>query len=172
MKTPRLTHPVSGALALAIVGCALALAACGSSSNKPTSSSTGSSAATTSTTSPTTPTTPTTTATAGGANVVSASREGVTATLHAHTHHPVVERAWPISFLVTRSGRPAHASVMYEYLFDGQVVAHRSHYSFDGSFADVFRWPASAVGYSLTFRAVIVAGGVTLDLDYPVQVVR
>jgi hypothetical protein len=107
-----------------------------------------------------------------GPDVVSVSADGVTATLHAHTHHPVVERAWPIAFQVTRGGRRANASVMYEYLFDGQVVARRSHYTFDGSFADVFHWPASAVGYPLTFRAVIVADGVTLNLDYPVQVVR
>jgi hypothetical protein len=28
------------------------------------------------------------------------------------------------------------------------------------------------VGYPLTFRALILAGGQTLNLDYPVQVVR
>jgi hypothetical protein len=36
--------------------------------------------------------------------------------------------------------------------------------------ANVFRWPASAVGYPLTFRAVVTAAGVALDLDYPVEV--
>jgi hypothetical protein len=60
--------------------------------------------------------------------------------------------------------------VSYEYLFGGQVVAHRSHYTFTGHFSDIFRWPSSAVGYPLTFRAVIVAGGQTVNLDYPVQV--
>ncbi|HUN78570.1 MAG TPA: hypothetical protein VMU32_06610 [Solirubrobacteraceae bacterium] len=88
------------------------------------------------------------------------------------SHHPVVERPWPISFTVSSHGRPAHASVNYEYLFGGQVVAHRSHYVFTGHFADVFKWPASAVGYPLTFRAVIVSGHVKLNLDYAVQVVR
>ena len=58
----------------------------------------------------------------------------------------------------------------YEYLFDGQVVARRSHYTFTGHFSDVFMWPSSAVGYPLTFRAVIVSEGATIDLDYPVQV--
>jgi hypothetical protein len=52
------------------------------------------------------------------------------------------------------------------------VVAHRSHYRFTGSFHDTFEWPASAVGYPLTFRAVIKSDGATLNLDYPVQVVR
>ena len=58
----------------------------------------------------------------------------------------------------------------YEYLFGGQVVAHRSHYTFTGHFSDIFKWPSSAVGYPLTFRAVIVSDGATINLDYPVQV--
>ncbi len=94
----------------------------------------------------------------------------VTATLYAGTYHPKVNRAWPIRFTVTSAGRPAKASVSYEYLFGGQVVAHRSHYTFTGHFSDIFRWPSSAVGYPLTFRAVIVSEGATVNLDYPVQV--
>jgi hypothetical protein len=79
---------------------------------------------------------------------------------------------WPIHITVTASGSPAKASVIYEYLFGGQVVAHRSHYTFTGHFADTLNWPASAVGYQLTFRAVVVSGAVTVNLDYPVQVSR
>jgi hypothetical protein len=92
--------------------------------------------------------------------------------MHATSHHPHVGARWPISFAVAGNGRPAQAEVAYEYLFGGQVVAHRSHYRFTGSFHDVFQWPASAVGYPLTFRAVITSGGATLNLDYPVQVQR
>lgn len=69
-----------------------------------------------------------------------------------------------------KAGRPLQAKVSYEYLFAGNVVAKRSNYTFTGHFKDLFRWPASAVGYPLTFRAVIRAGGQTLLLDYPVQV--
>ncbi len=108
---------------------------------------------------------------AGAATTVTGSSGGVTATLRAGTHHPRVQRPWPIHFTVSSGGRPARASVSYEYLLGSQVVAHRSHYTFTGHFSDVSRWPAAAVGYELTFRAVIVADGVTLDLDYPVQVV-
>lgn len=104
--------------------------------------------------------------------MVSAAAGGVTASLHASTHRPRVNVGWPISFTVTRAGRPLRARVSYEYLFAGNVVAKRSHYHFTGRFSDVFRWPASAVGYPLTFRAVIAAGGQTLLLDYPVQVAR
>ena len=66
----------------------------------------------------------------------------------------------------------AYDLVGCEYLFAGQVVARRSHHTFIGHFSDVSVWPSSAVGYPLTFRAVVVSGGVTIDLDYPVQVTR
>ena len=94
------------------------------------------------------------------------------ARMHATTHHPHVGSHWPVTFLVTSAGKPTSAKVEYEYLLAGQVVAHRSHYAFKGSFHDIFTWPSSAVGYPLTFRAVITAGAITLNLDYPVQVVR
>jgi hypothetical protein len=153
----------------------LLLAGCGSSS-KAKSTQTSSAAASQQTTAsvstsprpssqPSIPGTPTV------AGLVTASSDGVTATLHAGTHHPKVNQAWPIRFTVSRAGRPTRASVSYEYLFGGQVVAHRSHYTFTGHFSDVFRWPSSAVGYPLTFRAVIVSEGATIDLDYPVQVI-
>lgn len=101
-----------------------------------------------------------------------AAAQGLSATMHASTHHPRVNRPWPVSFMVTRAGRPAQAHVRYEYLFAGQVVARRSDYAFSGRFHDRFLWPSSALGYPLTFRAVIASGGTTLDLDYAVQVVR
>ena len=96
----------------------------------------------------------------------------MSATLHGSTHAPKVEQPWPVHFTVTRGGHAVRASVSYEYLFGGQVVARRSHYTFDGHFSDVFKWPASAVGYPLTFRAVIVSEGATINLEYPVQVSR
>jgi hypothetical protein len=156
----------------------LLVAGCGSSSkgnsakssagSKSTQSSTGETSQQTiapaSTPSTSTPSTP------AAADIVTTSSGGVTATLHAGTHHPKVDGPWPIRFTVTRAGHAAKAGVSYEYLFGGQVVAHRSHYTFTGHFSDIFRWPSSAVGYPLTFRAVIVSEGATIDLDYPVQV--
>ncbi len=103
-------------------------------------------------------------------DTVTGTSQGVTATLHAANHHPKVGLLWPIEFTATRAGHAARASVSYEYLFAGQVVARRSHYTFTGHFSDKFEWPASAVGYPLTLRAVIVAEGVTINLDFPVQV--
>ena len=153
---------------LALSAAALLMCGCGSSS-KP--STTGASATRATQTTPAPAQTTTTATSSATANVVSASVGGVSATLHAATHHPKVQVPWPIHFTVTHDGAPAHASVSYEYLFAGQVVARRSHYTFTGEFSDTFHWPSSAVGYPLTFRAVIASAGVTIDLDYPVQVV-
>ncbi len=159
-------------LTAAAAAAAFLLAGCGSSSTSPTTQSTGTTGAvSTAATSTTAPAQPTTAAASSGAHSVSASSGGVTATQQATTHQPKVEAPWPIHFTVTRGATPVSASVSYEYLLAGQVVARRSHYTFKGHFSDVFKWPSSAVGYPLTFRAVIVSAGVSIDLDYPVQVV-
>jgi hypothetical protein len=172
---------MSNRAALLPVGLAVAallLAGCGKSSTATsTGSSTGQPANTTSSASTTQPSTASKSATATitvapatpGALVVSGSMGGVTATLHASTHTPTVDRPWPLHFTVIHGGALVKATVEYEYLFGGQVVAHRSHYTFTGHFSDVFRWPSTAVGYPLTFRAVITSEGATINLDYPVQ---
>ncbi len=163
-------HRSCGSVALVVmVAACLVTAGCGHSS---TQSSTGSSSAS----SPSQATSAGSTAqtsvqsTSAAGDTVTASSQGVTATLHAASHHPKVGRPWPIRFTVTRAGAAARASVSYEYLYGGQVVARRSHYTFTGHFSDNFEWPASAVGYPLTLRAVIVSNGVTINLDFPVQV--
>ncbi len=147
---------------------ALLIAGCGSSSTSRT-------AATMPTVAATTQPAQSTVATAeGNARIVSGSAGEVKATLRAGTHTPKVNAPWPISFTVTSAGVPAAAAaVSYEYMFGGAVVARRSHYSFKGGhFSDVFRFPASAVGYPLTFRAVVTSGGATVNLDYPVKVAQ
>lgn len=111
------------------------------------------------------------TATASGsATTVTANAVSVTVTMHGSTHEPRVGPLWPDSFEVTSAGRPATASLEYEFLLAGQVVAHRSHYTFTGHFHDTIEWPAAAVGYPLTLRAVIRARGTLLNIDYPVKV--
>jgi hypothetical protein len=147
----------------------LLLTSCGhSSSTKSIQPSTGKSAPKTSASRSTSQRSAQSTPSASG--TVTGSSGGVTASLHAVTHHPTVGRPWPIHFTVTRGGRPVKASVSYEYLYGGQVVARRSHYTFTGRFSDIFVWPAAAIGYPLTLRAVIVSEGVTINLDYSVQV--
>jgi hypothetical protein len=92
--------------------------------------------------------------------------------MRAGTHRPRVGQPWPVHFTATRGGSGVVASVRYEFLFAGQVVARRSHYTFKTRFSDNIEWPSSAVGYALTFRAVVGAPGATINLDYPVQVVK
>lgn len=158
--------------ALAAILAAALLSACGGSSKPSSKTSTTSSSSTSTSTSASTSTSTGVTGTTVAPGVVSASAGGIAVTLHASTHSPKVNVPWPVSFTVTRAGAPVQAKVVYEYLFGGAVVAKRSNYNFNGHFHDDFMWPASAVGYPLTFRAVITAGGQTLLLDYPVQVVH
>lgn len=151
----------------------LLISACGGSSKPSTTSSSSTSA--TSQTSTATSTTQTTTAITGtmiSPGVVRATSGPISATLHATTHKPRVNAAWPISFNATNNGLPARAEVSYEYLFNEAVVAKRSHIRFTGHFSDIFRWPPASVGYPLTFRAVILAAGRTIYLEYPVTVER
>ena len=68
------------------------------------------------------------------AGTVTGSAGGVTATLHAGHPHPKVNRPWPLRFTVTRGATRRGPRLSYEYLFAGQVVAHRSHYTFTGRF--------------------------------------
>ncbi len=111
------------------------------------------------------------TATAAASTVTGSSR-GLSASMHAGTHHPTVGHEWPLQFTATRSGRAVTAEVTYEYLYGGQVVAVRAHHTFTGHFSDSLLFPAESVGYPLTFQAVITSGGSTVDLDYAIQVIR
>jgi hypothetical protein len=158
---------------------ALLLTACGGSKNTSSIGATATSATATTTTGASATTASGTTSSTPSSpgpgevlpGVVSGSSGALAARMRTAGHHPHVNKPWPISFVATDAGKPAHAEVAYEYLFGGQVVAHRSHYKFTGHFKDVFRWPPSAVGFPLTFRAVIQGAGATLNLDYAVQVV-
>lgn len=95
------------------------------------------------------------------------------ARLHAPTHHPKANRAWPIRITAaTPAGAPVRAEVRYQYLFNGKVVARRSHYRFRGTFRDTITWPPTAVGYRLTFRAVVTSAIGARNLDYWVEVRR
>jgi len=111
-------------------------------------------------------------AAAAGAATIRGSSNGLVATMQVGTHHPTVGRNWPMKFTATRGGRAAKVTVTYEYLFGGRVVAVRAHHTFSGHFSDALLFPANAVGEPLTFRAAIKAGSTSINLDYPIQVVR
>lgn len=155
--------------------CGLMITACGGSSEQAARSttprtSTSTTTATATETATTTTTVTAVTGTASSAEVVRASSGGITATLQAPTHKPHVNVPWHFSFTVSKEGEPTKAKVTYDYMFSGHVVEKLDNYTFTGHFSDVSRWPASSVGYPLTFRAVVTVGETTFYLDYPVKV--
>lgn len=110
-------------------------------------------------------------ATAAPAQAPAANR--LVAHLYAKSHHPRVNKPFPIRITATDpSGRPVRATVDYQYLYGGQIVARRSHYRFKGTFRDSLVFPAASVGYRLTFRAVIKSAIGNRNLDWWVEVKR
>jgi hypothetical protein len=114
-----------------------------------------------------------------------ASAASFVATLKAPTHHPKAGKHWTITVSArTRSGHKLHATAVYKFLYQGQVVstqypsphhpgARHSPYRFYGSYRDPIPWPARAVGQPLVFRVVVsVRGRGTRTLNYAVRVRR
>jgi hypothetical protein len=139
----------------------VAVAGCGGGSGgKKTSSAT--------TGAPPTTTRPSTAPSSAAADLV--------ATLRAPGHHPKVNGHWPITVHLTWRGTPTRGHVSYEFLLGSQVVSRQQvggkSPDFTGSFTDDITWPASSVGYQLTFRVVVTSPHGTKNLDYPVQVER
>jgi hypothetical protein len=117
------------------------------------------------------------------------------ATLHAATHQPKAGKLWPITVTVrTPAGKALRATAIYQFVFNGQVVATRypspnadpksacskagtcrhTPYPFRGRLRDPsVTWPARSVGVALTFRVVVKVKGMgSRNLDYTVRVRR
>lgn len=106
-------------------------------------------------------------------DTVTGSSGTLKATMQAPTHNPKVNAKWTLHFSVSSAGKPAKATVSFYWLYGGAVVAGpRERHTFTGSYTDTLTWPAQAVGEPLTFRAAIVSGKSTIDLDYAVKVVQ
>jgi hypothetical protein len=102
-----------------------------------------------------------------------AASSSLVARLYAPNHHPRVNRPWRIRITARNAaGDPVRAEVRYQYLLAGQIVGRRSHYRFRGTFRDTIIWPGAAVGYRLTFRAVVTSRIGRRNLDYWVRVRR
>jgi hypothetical protein len=104
---------------------------------------------------------------------VKGSSGPLAATLQPSTHTPTVNKKWPIVVTATLKGKPAHASAVYEYLFNGIVVATRypnsnKHFTFTGHFSDNLVFTPPSAGEPLTLRVVIKASGHTVNLDWAV----
>ena len=95
---------------------------------------------------------------AGAATLVKASSGPLSATLAPSTHTP----------------KAAHATAVYEFLFDGSVVStqpvkNNKHFSFTGHFSDSLVFPPSSDGEPLTLSVVISAAGHTVKLDWSIK---
>jgi hypothetical protein len=99
------------------------------------------------------------------------------ATLHAPTHTPRVNTAWPISIRVTdRSGRPVRARLTMRFLYAGVPVGKVDNgrvYTFTGTWREpkgqAITFPAQSRGQRLTFQALVTVRGRTVKLNYWVQ---
>jgi len=114
---------------------------------------------------------------AGGAAslpLVKASSGPLSATLQPSTHTPKVNVKWPITVTATLSGKPAHATAFYEFLFGGQVVStqyvtNNKHFSFTGHYSDKLLFPPQSAGEPLTLSVVITSAGHTVKLDWSIK---
>ncbi len=114
---------------------------------------------------------------AGGAAslpLVKARSGPLSATLQPSTHTPKVNVKWPITVTATLSGKPAHATAFYEFLFGGQVVStqyvsNNKHFSFTGHYSDKLLFPPQSAGEPLTLSVVITSAGHTVKLDWSIK---
>jgi len=100
------------------------------------------------------------------------------ARLFGSGHHPRAGHRWRIRITArTTAGHSLSASIFYQFLFGGQIVACRSVTSpgkphFRGTFRDVIKWPKRSVGVPLTLRAVVRTRKGVRNLDYSIKVRR
>jgi hypothetical protein len=118
------------------------------------------------------------------APAASAAAAPFRATLKAPDHRPHADRDWWITVTAkSNSGRPLHATAVYQYLYQGQIVATRypsphlpdrhTPWPFFGRFSDPLLWPRRSIGIPLTFRVVVRVKGLgTVNLDWAVRVRR
>jgi hypothetical protein len=104
--------------------------------------------------------------------------------LTATSHTPKVGQAWQWTVTATDGGKPAGAKARVQIEVFGRVVGCLKGgqmkqctganagdlMSFVGSKKGTIRWPAESRGVTVTFQAVVTAGGKTTKLRYPVTV--
>jgi hypothetical protein len=105
--------------------------------------------------------------------LVKATSGTLSATLLPGSHAPKVNVKYPITVTATLSGKPAHATAIYEFLFGGSIVStqyvkNNKHFSFTGHYSDTLLFPADSAGEPLTLRVVIRAAGHTVNLNWSI----
>jgi hypothetical protein len=161
-RSPRLRSPASVTIILAAV-LSLAIAGCGNSRPTPRPIRSATRTATTLTPLPAT----------GARSVRSGA---LRATLNAENHSPNVSRPWRYSLKVTNtSGEPLSGTVAVEFLLAGQIVAvdkPPTHPISNGLWQSTLHFPATAIGYPLTVRAIAHTPVGSITLNWPITVHR
>jgi hypothetical protein len=94
----------------------------------------------------------------------------LSATLTASPHTPKINVPMSIKVTATLDGRPAQATLIYQYLYGGAVVSTRYPCNnracrFTGHCSDNLTFPATSLGMPPTLQVVVKAAGHTVKLD-------
>jgi hypothetical protein len=85
----------------------------------------------------------------------SALASGFTAHLFLATHQPKVG-IQPVKVTAVRGRQKLSGSVNYQFFLGKTMVSHKPGHSFrNGLFRDTLKWPAEAVGHTITLRVVV-----------------
>ncbi len=98
------------------------------------------------------------------------------AVFSAPTHHPVVNKNWPITVTVADlAGKPIAATLQMNVLFQSAQVGQIDNgkiYHFVGRYHEFITWPPASIGQPLTLQSVVTVNGETQKLLWTVSVVR
>lgn len=99
---------------------------------------------------------------------------GLSVHLSTPKSQPASGRLWPITVTATSpSGAPVNATVSYQFLFGGALVASRpGGHMRGGVFHDRLLFPARASGIALTLRVNVSGSGQTGSVERSVTVRR
>jgi len=98
------------------------------------------------------------------------------AAFSAPSHHPVVNKNWPITVTVTDlSGKPVAATLQMNVLLGSLQVGQIDNgkiYHFVGRHHEIITWPQASVERKLTLQSVVKVKGKTKKLSWAVSVVK
>ena len=98
------------------------------------------------------------------------------AVFSAPTHHPIVNKNWPITVTVTDlAGKPVAATLQMNVLFAGAQVGQIDNgkiYHFVGRYHEIITWPMDSIGHPLTLQSVVTVKSKKKKLLWSVSVVR
>jgi hypothetical protein len=106
------------------------------------------------------------------------SPPAVNVSIISPTHHPKVNKPWPVTVRVTDSfGKPLPAKLTMRILFGGTPVGKADNgkvYSFVGSWRESkgneITWPRASRGQPLEFEVIVTAAHRTLKRTWAIQV--